>query len=66
MIQSTKQTLSTHNFLSLIHIYVAKRMEIGAVVGAAPAENVIRLVPSPSDVIILLGGDVYKRQLWLC
>ncbi len=36
--------------------YVAKRMEIGAVVGAAPAENVIRLVPSPSDVIILLGG----------
>ena len=36
--------------------YVAKRMEIGAVVGAAPAENVIREVPEPGDVIILLGG----------
>lgn len=36
--------------------YVAKRMEIGAVVGAAPAENVVREVPSPDDVVILLGG----------
>lgn len=36
--------------------YVAKRLEIGAVVGAAPEENVIRIAPSPSDVIILLGG----------
>ena len=36
--------------------YVAKRMEIGAVVGAAPAENVIREVPDPGDIIILLGG----------
>ncbi len=36
--------------------YVAKRMEIGAVVGAAPAENVIRLVPSAGDKIVLLGG----------
>ncbi|MBO5370293.1 MAG: phosphoribosylformylglycinamidine synthase, partial [Clostridia bacterium] len=36
--------------------YVAKRMEIGAVVGAAPAENVRREVPAPGDVIILLGG----------
>ena len=36
--------------------YVAKRMEIGAVVGAAPAENVVREVPSPSDIVILLGG----------
>ncbi len=36
--------------------YVAKRMEIGAVVGAAPAENVIRIVPTPGDKIILLGG----------
>ncbi len=36
--------------------YAAKRMEIGAVVGAAPAENVVRLAPAPGDVIILLGG----------
>lgn len=36
--------------------YVAKRLEIGAVVGAAPAENVIRIAPIPGDKIILLGG----------
>ena len=36
--------------------YVAKRMEIGAVVGAAPLENVIREVPEPGDIVILLGG----------
>ena len=36
--------------------YVAKRMEIGAVIGAAPAENVVREVPEPGDVVILLGG----------
>ena len=36
--------------------YVAKRMEIGAVVGAAPAENIRRERPVPGDVIILLGG----------
>ena len=36
--------------------YVAKRLEIGAVVGAAPAENIRREVPQPSDVVILLGG----------
>lgn len=36
--------------------YVAKRMEIGAVVGAVPQENVRREVPSPGDVVILLGG----------
>lgn len=36
--------------------YVAKRMEIGAVVGASPKENVIREVPQNDDVIILLGG----------
>ncbi len=36
--------------------YVAKLMEIGAVIGAAPASNVIREVPSPDDVVILLGG----------
>ena len=36
--------------------YVAKRMEIGAVLGAAPAENVVRMRPAPGDVVILLGG----------
>lgn len=36
--------------------YVAKRMEVGAVVAAAPAENVIRMKPEAGDVIILLGG----------
>ncbi len=36
--------------------YVAKRMEIGAVIGAAPKKNVIREVPEKGDVIILLGG----------
>ncbi|WP_405343178.1 phosphoribosylformylglycinamidine synthase [Ruminococcus sp.] len=36
--------------------YAAKRMEIGAVIAAAPAENVRREVPAPGDVIILLGG----------
>ena len=36
--------------------YVAKRMEIGAVVGAVPEENVRREEPQPGDVVILLGG----------
>lgn len=36
--------------------YVAKRLEIGAVVGAAPESNVIREVPEAGDVVILLGG----------
>lgn len=36
--------------------YVAKHLELGAVVGAAPLENVKRLKPQPSDAIILLGG----------
>lgn len=36
--------------------YVAKRMEIGAVIGAAPKRNVIRSKPEPGDSIILLGG----------
>ncbi len=36
--------------------YVAKRMEIGAVIGAAPACNVRREVPEAGDVVILLGG----------
>ena len=37
--------------------YEAKRMEIGAVIAAAPAENVRREVPAPGDVVILLGGS---------
>ncbi len=36
--------------------YVAKRMEIGAVMGAAPRRNVIRETSDPDDIIILLGG----------
>ena len=36
--------------------YVAKHLEVGAVVGAAPAENVVRERPAPGDVVILLGG----------
>ncbi len=36
--------------------YVAKRMEIGAVMGAAPRQNVIRESSDPGDIIILLGG----------
>ena len=36
--------------------YVAKRMEVGAVVGAVPACNVVREEPAAGDVIILLGG----------
>ena len=36
--------------------YIAKRMEIGAVIGAAPRRNVVRKKPEAGDVIILLGG----------
>ncbi len=36
--------------------YAAKRMEIGAVIAAAPAENVRRECPDPGDIVILLGG----------
>lgn len=36
--------------------YVAKRMEIGAVIAAAPKENVVREEPKASDLVILLGG----------
>ncbi|MBQ9329311.1 MAG: phosphoribosylformylglycinamidine synthase [Solobacterium sp.] len=49
--------LATGHVHELYHPgYVAKRMEIGAVLGAAPAENVIRKRPLPGDVVILLGG----------
>ena len=37
--------------------YAAKRMEIGAVIAAAPAENVRRECPEEGDVVILLGGS---------
>ena len=36
--------------------YAAKHMEVGAVIGAAPEENVRRERPSPGDIVILLGG----------
>ena len=36
--------------------YIAKRMEIGAVIAAAPADQVRREVPEPGDQVILLGG----------
>jgi len=37
--------------------YAAKRMEIGAVIAATPAENVRREVPAAGDIVILLGGS---------
>lgn len=36
--------------------YAAKHMEVGAVIGAAPEENVRRETPKPGDIVILLGG----------
>lgn len=36
--------------------YVAKRMEVGGVIAAAPSENVVRERPVPGDLVILLGG----------
>jgi phosphoribosylformylglycinamidine synthase len=36
--------------------FVAKRMEIGAVIGAAPKSNVVRAKPCPGDAVLLLGG----------
>lgn len=36
--------------------YVAKRMEIGAVIAATPKYNVVREQPTPGDVVVLLGG----------
>ena len=49
--------LATGQVTELYHPgYVAKRMEIGAVVAASPKENVFRGVPAPGDIIVLLGG----------
>lgn len=36
--------------------FVAKRMEVGAVIAAAPKENVVREMPKPGDIVVLLGG----------
>ena len=36
--------------------YMAKRMELGAVIAAAPAKNVVRERPQPGDIVVLLGG----------
>ena len=36
--------------------YVAKRLELGALIGAAPKENVVRTRPIPGDIVVLLGG----------
>ena len=44
--------------------YVAKRMEIGAVLGAAPRRAVQRLTSDPGDIIILLGGRTGRRHRW--
>ena len=49
--------LATGHVAELYHEgYIAKRLECGAVVGAAPADHVRREVPAPGDVVILLGG----------
>ncbi len=49
--------LATGHVAELYHDgYIAKRLECGAVVGAAPADHVRREVPAAGDVVILLGG----------
>lgn len=49
--------LATTHVREIYHpSYVAKRLEVGAVVGAVKAENVRRESPAPGDVILLLGG----------
>lgn len=49
--------LATGQVKELYHPgYVAKRLEIGAVVGATPQSHVRRETPAPGDVIVLLGG----------
>ena len=49
--------LATGHIAELYHEgYVAKRLECGAVVAAAPADNVVRERPASGDVVILLGG----------
>ena len=49
--------LATGHVAELYHEgYIAKHLECGAVVGAAPADHVRRETPAPGDVVILLGG----------
>ncbi|MFZ7121663.1 MAG: phosphoribosylformylglycinamidine synthase [Eubacteriaceae bacterium] len=49
--------LATGQVVEIYHEgYVAKRMEIGAVIGAAPKENVVRSNPVAGDIILLIGG----------
>ena len=49
--------LATTHVREIFHPgYTAKRMEVGAVVGAVPAAQVVRERPQPGDVILLLGG----------
>lgn len=49
--------LATGQVSELYHPgYAAKRMEIGAVIGATPASDVVRETPAAGDVIVLLGG----------
>ena len=49
--------LATGQVSELYHPgYVAKHLELGAVVAAAPVEHVVRECPAPGDVVILLGG----------
>ncbi|MBR5099938.1 MAG: phosphoribosylformylglycinamidine synthase, partial [Bacteroidales bacterium] len=49
--------LATTHVREIFHPgYTAKRMEVGAVVGAVPAKQVVRERPAPGDVILLLGG----------
>jgi phosphoribosylformylglycinamidine synthase, clade II len=43
--------------------FVAKRMEVGAVIGAGPKSNVVRQAPAPGDVVILLGGRTGRDGL---
>ena len=49
--------LATTHVREIYHpSYVAKRLEVGAVVGASPASNIRRESPTPGDIILLLGG----------
>ncbi|MCF0149613.1 MAG: phosphoribosylformylglycinamidine synthase [Clostridium sp.] len=56
--------LATGEVTEIYHTnYVAKRMEIGAVIAAAPIGNVIREEPKPGDIVILLGGRTGRDGL---
>lgn len=56
--------LSTGQVSEIYHEgFVAKRMEIGAVIAAAPKKNVVREMPVPGDVVILIGGRTGRDGL---